>query len=339
MDIFKDGILVDINVCFWSGAKVLVAQDLGLKEETIAEAYKLGRKMLVPRDTIRKFRALESKARHLVEQNSFRFPLGNARFIPKKKFPKMFETLKQYQQEYNDLTDALIINYDKLRKEMLPVYKSAAETAFERQVSVGVHEFNIEDQEEEKRKFTRNFLNRIRKFYPEAETLRQRFSLNWDIYEIALPRMKKTSAEKIVSIENKRQIADEEYRTQTKEKIGNFIEEVVASLRKETAEICSRIIANVKSGKVIKGRTLKSLKDFISEFSEFNFVGDAKIENQLTALKEEFLDKYTTPAISKDIELQDELQRRLHELSEAASDMTDINSVTGEYRRKINWQD
>jgi hypothetical protein len=337
MNIFKDGILVDVNVCFWSGAKALTAQDLGLEEDKIAEAYKLGRKMLIPADTIRKFRALESKARHLVEQNSFKFPLGNARFIPRKKFPRVLKALKEYQQKYTDQTDALIINYDKLRKEMLPIYRHAAATAFERQTPIGVQEFSLEEQEHEKKNFIRNFLYRIRKFYPEAETLRTRFSLNWDVYEIALPRLKTGKAEYIADKQIKAEIANGVYREQTQKKIGTFIDEVVGTLRQETVTICDKIIKNIKGGKVIKGRTLKALKDFIDSFSEFNFVGDAVVENQLTALKEEFLEKHTTPAISKDVELQEELHRRLSILSETASKMTDINSVTGEYHRKINF--
>jgi hypothetical protein len=337
MNIFKDGILVDVNVCFWSGAKALTAQDLGLEEKKIAEAYKLGHKMLIPTNTIKKFRALESKARHLVEQNSFKFPLGNARFIPKKKFPRVLKSLKEYQQEYNNLTNELIVNYESLRAEMLPIYRNAAKIAFERQIPIGTQEFSIEDQDRDKKNFVERFLYRIGRYYPEAETLRTRFSLSWDVYEIALPRLKAGKAEQIADKQVRAEIANGAYREQTQKKIGAFIDEVVGTLRQETVTLCDKIIKNIKEGRVIKGRTLKALKDFIDNFSEFNFVGDAVVENQLTALKEEFLEKHTTPAISKDVELQGELHRRLSLLSETASKMTDINSVTGEYHRKINF--
>jgi len=337
MNIFKDGILINVNVCFWSGAKALTAQDLGLEEKKIAEVYKLGRKMLIPADTIRKFRALESKARHLVEQNSFRFPLGNARFIPKKKFPRVLKALKGYQQKYNELTDALIINYDNLRKEMLPVYRSAAKIAYERQLPIGLQEFSIESQNKDKKNFVEDFLYRINNFYPEANTLRTRFSMNWDVYETALPRLKTGKADLIADKETKAEIANGAYREQTQKKIGAFIDEVVGTLRQETVTICDKITKNIKEGKIINGCTLKALKDYIESFSEFNFVGDAVVENQLTALKEEFLEKHTTPAISKDVVLQEELHRRLSILSNTASKITDINSVTGEYHRKINF--
>lgn len=338
MNIFKDGILIDINVSFWSGAKVLTAGDLGLKDEEIVEAFNLGRKMLVPKDIIRRFRAIESKARHLVDQNSFKFPIGNARFIPKKKFPKILESLKEYQQEYNDAVGALVYNYETYRAEMIPVYENAAEIAFMKQLP-STHEFNIDDLEEEKAKFVSAFLKRINAHYPSADSLSGRFSLDWDVYEIALPRMRKSEADSIADTESKKQFADEEYKLQAQKKIGNFLDEVVMAMRKETAELCNHIIQNIKSGKVVREQTIQSMHNFIEKFSELNFVGDQKIEEQLSALKTEFLNVHTTKKISDDSELTGELQRRLHEISEMAIDMTDINSVTGEYRRKIDWQD
>lgn len=339
MDIFNDGILVDINVCFWSGAKVLKAQDLGFKEDRIVDAFKLGRKMLIPETTIKKFRALESKARHLVEQNSFKFPLGTSRFVPKKKFPRVLKALKEYKKEYADLTEMLIVNYDKLRKEMLPVYRQAAAVAFETSIPIGTQEFSIESMDNDKRNFINRFLYRINKYYPEAESLRQRFSLSWDVYEIALPRLKAGQAEKIAKKQVKKNIAMEEYKKQTQKKIALFMDEVVNTLRQETVTLCDKVAKNIKEGKVVRGRTLKALKDFVENFSEFNFVGDAVVENQLRALKEEFLDKYSSPQVTNDGTLQDELHRRLNCLSQVASKMTDISSVTGEYQRKINWKD
>lgn len=338
MNIFSDGVLVDINVSYWSGAKILTAKDLGLKEEEIAEAFSLGRKMLVPREIIRKFRAIESKARFIVERNSFKFPIGNARFIPKKKFPKVFDALKEYQQEYNALVNTLITNYNSYRKEMIPVYAKAAEIAFMKQLP-STHEFSIEDMEKDKYDFVYNFLTRINSHYPDAESLRGKFSLDWDIYEIALPRMKKGNAESIADNEFKKQIADEEYRTQAQEKIGNFIEEVVTALRNETVSLCTHVIDNITKGKIVRKQTLKSINDFIDNFRELNFVGDQKIEDQLDSLKKDFLDAYSPKNISKRTELKVELVRRLHDLSEVAANVTDVNSVTGEYRRKVDWQD
>jgi len=337
MDIFKDGILINITVNYWSGAKILSPEDLGLKKENVSDAFKLGNKALVPREIIRKFRALEARARNIVDTNSFKFPIGNARFIPKKKFPKILKKLEKIKFEYIQLTEQLVINYDKYRKEMQPIYRDAAEKAFYTSLPNSI-EFNIEKMEQEKEHFVNNFLMRVATFYPSANTLRDRFSLGWDVYEIALPRMKKSDSTEIVNGQIKEDIAEEEYRAQTHEKIGKFLDEVVSVLRQETVEICTHIVKNIHSGKVITGATIKSLKNFVENFKELNFVGDIKIEEELNNLQRNFLDNYSSEQITKQIDLQSELKRRLGKLAKIAKETTDINSVTGQYKRKISWK-
>jgi hypothetical protein len=124
---------------------------------------------------------------------------------------------------------------------------------------------------------------------------------------------------------------------QAQQKISGFIDEVVGTLRQETSSLCNKIITNIKEDKVIKGRTLNSIRDFIDKFSDLNFVGDQKIEEELENLKKDFLDAHSLEQISEEKDLQEELHQRLESLSKTASDMTDINSITGEYRRKIDW--
>jgi hypothetical protein len=150
--------------------------------------------------------------------------------------------------------------------------------------------------------------------------------------------MRKTDDAEVIDSLEKEEIAIQEYRTQTQQRIQNFVDEVVATLRQETLGLCTKITNNIKEGKVIKGRTLNSLQDFVEKFKEFNFVGDSTVEAQLDALKKEFLDVHSNDDIAKGADLQEELKRRLGELAEVASNMTDINSVTGEYRRKISWE-
>jgi len=337
MDIFHDGILIDVNVSFWSGAKILTAEDLGLKTTEVANAYKLGKKMLIPEAVIRKFRSIESKARRVVEDGSFRFPIGNARFIPKKKFSKVLDYLKGCQKEYQEQVQTLIQNYDRYQSEMIPVYRQAAEVAYLKQTP-SLELFSIEGKEKERQEFVNKFLSKLSRHYPPAESLRDRFSLTWDVYEIALPKMKKGDAEQIMDSEFKKDIAITEYRDQTQKKIGGFIDEVVMTLRSETSEICNRVIENIKDGKVVTGRTLQSIRKFIDRFQELNFVGDVRVEEELAKLKKEFLDVHSTEQITEGVDLQDELKRRLGELSESVNNFTDVNSVTGEYRRKISWE-
>jgi hypothetical protein len=335
-NIFKDGILAYVHVSYCTFEFMLTAEDLGLEKEDIADAYKLGRKLLIPSDVIRRFRAIEGRARRVLDENSFEFPISNARFITRKKFPTVLDSLKKCQGEYQSLVEKLIENYESYKTDMLSVYQQAAEIAYGRK-SVK-QEFGLDfDIEKDKSEFITNFLSRIDSLYPTVESLKKRFSLLWDVYEIALPRMQRANSDLVSENEKKSQIALEEYQSQIQNKISGFIDGVVSTLRQETLELCTRVISNIKDGKVIKGSTLNSISRFIEKFSELNFVGDDKIENELKKLQEEFLNTHTKDQIAEQSDLQEELKRRLSLLSESVSDITDLNSITGEYKRKIEW--
>jgi hypothetical protein len=335
-NIYTDGVLTDVNVRYWTAAIMLNAEDMSLKDTDIVDAFKLGKKLLIPQEVIHEFRAIEGRARRVVEKNSFQFPIGNARFVPRTKFAKVVKALQQCQDEYAELTNKLVENYDTYRQEMIPVYRQAAETAFVAQTPTGVQEFNLEDREQEKTEFVNKFLQRIQTSYPAVDTLRSKFSLTWDIYEIALPRMRKGDENQIIATEAGRQFAIQEYQVQMQKKIGNFLDDVVTTLRTETVALCSRVAKNIKDGKVVNSRTLKSIRDYIDQVKEMNFVGDKKVEDQLNNLQRDFLNVHSTETITSDVELQDELKRRLGDLAAVVGDMTDVNSVTGEYRRKID---
>jgi len=337
--VFEDGILVDVNVSYWSGAKALTPNDLGLDPKQVTSAFKLGKKFLVDKNVIQSFRTIEGRARRVVELNSFQFPIGHARFVPAKAFPKVLTQLKEYQAEYNRLVDNLVENYDKYRQDMVPVYREAAEQAFLQSEETGVQEFNLDEREARKSRYITAFLERINGFYPAAESLRGRYRLDWDIYVTSMPDLDQQDSDLLASGIVLRETLIAEYQQKAKEKISSFVEDVVGSLRTQTVDLCSRVAESIKNGVAINSRTIKSLREFIDRFQTLNFVGDAGLEEQLNSFKKEFLDAHLTESITTEDELKTELGRRLHVLVEAASEIGDIDNVTGGYRRKIQWQD
>jgi hypothetical protein len=330
--VFKDGILVDVNVSFWSGAKALTPDDLGLDPSSLPDAYRLGKKFLIPAEVIHKFRAVEGRARRVVEENSFPFPIGNARFVPKRKFGKVVEALKEHQTDYKVLIEDLINNYEKYRCEMIPIYKAAAEQAFDVAQPTGVQTFGIDDREAEKTNYVNTFLTRIYAYYPQPESLRNKFALDWAVYEVAMPMLKEGDTSLILA----NQELEQEMINTAKTKIHSFVDDVVKSLRAETVELCSKVVTSIKEGKVIKGQTIKSLRNFVERFQELNFVGDSTVEEELNKLKSEFLDSHTYEEIAEG-DLQFELQKRLQVITDMAANESDLSDISGGYKRQINW--
>jgi hypothetical protein len=336
-NIFNDGFLVDLNVSYWSAQRKLSEQDIGLDE--ISEAYSLGKKLLIPYDVMHAFKIIESRARVLIDKSSFRFPIGNARFIPKRKFVKVIEELKKLQSEYNALVEDLIINYEKYRNDMHPIYLKAAADAFETKASK-IQTFGPNyDPVKEKESFIEQFMARINTCYPSVYSLKAKFGIDLAIFEVALPKLREGDVTDVAeNLELQEKLA-EEYKIQMRTKITSFVDDVVGVLRQEAIDLCKHVSNNIAEGKIIKSTTISSLTGFIDKFKDMNFVGDKTVENSLDSLKKELLDSHPTSAFSDNEELKIELQRRLNLIAEQAASTTDISSITGEYRRKVNWED
>jgi hypothetical protein len=345
--VFKDGLCVCVHVGGWDGAMLLSPEDLGLKSENVVNAIELGKKMLVPKEEIHEFRYIEGQARNIVDKNSFVFPIGNSKFVPRRKFKEVVTRLTELQSQYNVLAENLVATYPELQAQMLPVYKEAAEKAFET-LNPAVLEFGgVEDpeqlrikREEEKSEYVGKFLERIISSYPAVETLRRRFYLTWDVYQTAAPEMLLTTVDDVLQTTEAQRDAAEEAHRQMSAKIESFVSDVVTSLRGETSKLCSKIATAVKSGKVIRSSTIDSLKNHIERFKDMNFVGDQTVQAQLEAVQKELLDLNPTENFQTDSNLREELATRLSSIAESASKVTeqDVGSVTSQYRRMVNWQ-
>jgi len=322
LNIFKDGLLMAVHVRRWSGAKQLNPQDLGLKPEDVAEAYRLGKKMLIPDEVLAEFRKIEGQARYLIDRNSFHFTIGNAQFVPHNKVESIQTQLQDFHTLYMALADKLVENYDKHRQEMVPVYLEAAENAFIRSTPEN-HTFGIDyDREKEKKNFIDNFMQRLDSYYPSAESLRARFDLSWDAFEITVPKSSLSA----------------EYQAQMESRIREFVDDVVKTLRQETLEVCAKVQEALESKKVVHGKTLNSMANFIDHFKELNFIGDTEMEQMLEKLRKDILSKYTPSNLKDNAELKAELRRRIQKIKEHA-EFSDVSKVTGQYKRRINWED
>lgn len=176
MELYKDGILIAISVRFWTAMKTLSPNDFGLRPMNLPC---FGKKELLPRRIIHKFRAIESKARFSIENSSLNFPIGNTRFIPIKRFKKVVQTLKKYKKEYKTLVEELIANYNDLRKEVYPLHKNIATTIYtEYKPSIQLS----------KDVFIDEYFSQLNTLYPDKKTLREKFSLTWTVYEISFPK-------------------------------------------------------------------------------------------------------------------------------------------------------
>jgi len=152
MNAFKDGILMTLNVSKWSAAKKLNPDDLGLTADQIPEFMRLGRKLLIPEEERNKFTQIENNARNALERDSFTFPVGNARFVPRHRILDVDNKLREYQVIYMAAIDSFLDRYHLIRDEMLEKYSQ--------------------------------YRDRLEPFYPAGHQIRRLFSFSWDAFEL-----------------------------------------------------------------------------------------------------------------------------------------------------------
>ena len=326
---------------WWSGAKHLSPEDLGLDPADVANAFHLGKKMLVPEAVIHQFRSIEALARKVVADNSFSFPIGYARFVPRSVFEKVHQTLEDYKTQYMALADEMVANFEAYRNEMLPIYQEAARKAYAKK-SPTQTEFSLAtdtDPIAEREEYVHQFMERINSYYPPVESLRRQFYMRWDVYRVAIPDMEASVADEIAHDEHRRQDLINQYEVQTRQKVESFVDTVVQSLRAETVDFFDHVATMVATGKTVGTRTIESMINFIDRYKMMNFTHDSNIEGMLEGLKKDILDAYPASTFKDDEGVKMELHRRIIAITEAAQNLSDVSAVAGNYRRRIAWQE
>jgi hypothetical protein len=322
--IFRDGVLVDLDVSRWSGARRLSPEELGWRAEEFPEVYSTGSMQLIPKAALERFAQLGSQARYLLERQSFAFPIGGARFVPRMVLPELVAQLEGIKTRFAETTRTFLDEYVAVQAQMTPTWREIAKKTWEKA-----------GQPEPLDLYEARFLDAIAAAYPPAARLQRRFGFAWVCYTIQVAHWEAVDAWALAQEETQRRALETEYRAQAEARIGAFVDEVVDTLRGETAALCQRVIAHIQSGKAVTERTLKSLGAFVSRFKTLNFVGDQAIEAQLETLRSELLMRHSAAEFRDDAALTGLLKDKLAALAAQAESISDRAALTGEYRRRI----
>ena len=77
------GVLASVNIRYWRARKKLTPEDLGLSCDKVDDRLiSLGHKKLLPREKLQRLALVEGRAHSTLEENSFPFLGGIARYVP-----------------------------------------------------------------------------------------------------------------------------------------------------------------------------------------------------------------------------------------------------------------
>ena len=273
----RSGVLLNVSIRFWRASKKLKAEDLGLDPDTVTNhLISLGHKKLVPREALKTFALIESRAHALVDSATFPFLGGIARFLPNAKLGAVTARLDGLEQEFSFELARFKAQYASLRVDAARAWWEAARRM-------------VSDPD--------RLVATIEASMPQADGLDRYFSFQTHLYQVAVPEG--SSQLELIAAADQRAIADardraaQEAATRIRHGAQTFVSDCVATLRQETAKLCDEMLASMSGGKTqgVHQKTLNRLVRFVDQFKELNFAGDREMEAQLEWVRQEFLSR------------------------------------------------
>ena len=307
--LFRDGKLLQVHVRKWSMATRLNEGDLPLVAGTkLPEFFKLGDKMLIDEAEIKKFVAIESAARNYLRGHALPFPIAQAHFVPNKVLLGVMEKLDEFRDKYMGLVGTFVANYEALKEAMLT--KHATHRAI------------------------------LLPYYPSAEHVRAKFSFHVGMFEVSFPRQMReidlaaVQAEATAREDMKRKFEAEWQRqySQSMQQVDSFLREAVTSMRSRVVEVFETIARKIKNREVVSATNLKTMNSIIEAFDGLDFLDDKSVRTKLEAVKD--LIGSGRDFKSDQLALQ-HLGAAVSDVLDVARETTDLDTLTGDYIRKI----
>lgn len=323
----REGVLIHVSVRYWRAQIKLKPQDLGLEDTKVSNRLiSLGHKKLLPKEAFAPFSLLESRTHALVEGATFPFLGGIARFLPNANVAKVHEKLTEIEQEFLSEKTRFTGQYAHWQQESADEWRAFART-------MGVNENRL--------------LATIDAAFPSLDKVSRSFGFDTRLFQVALPESLKEEATNFSeqqAILQARQAVASEAAQRLRHDTESFVAECVATLREQTAEICSEMLSSMAGGKTegVHQKTLNRLVRFIDQFKSLNFAGDAELEAQLEGARQELLSR-TAEEYRDSAYAQRQLVTGLTALKERArelakADATAVVQRFGELgRRKFNF--
>jgi hypothetical protein len=289
----------------------------------------LGHKKLTPQEVLSEFDRLESKARDTLDKNSFPFEFGGARFVPKKRMPEFVSEINDVIVAYSKLADDLVENYDEYRIETRKEYVAAAHAAYA-QVKATHKGFSKTKDE-----FVNEFLARIETFYPKKEDLRTKYSMDYTVFQVALPDVSQASYADVAEDAEKLQLMKDAYEHSLERKMNLFVDRVASELRAEAEEVLSNFIHLLEHSRTIRANCVEAVRNLIHKYEDMDIIGDVKIVEMLKDFRTRALDGYTFRDLRDDEELKKSVISELKMLVGIIADKAGIEALRKEYRVKL----
>ena len=271
----REGVLIKVSIRFWRGCKKLKAEDIGLKSSDVSDRLiSLGHKRLLPRESTQQLALLEGRAHSLIEGNTFPFLNGLGHFLPNARLQEVTQRLKEVETEFWQARDEFLRRYTSLRQSASLEWQAMAQRL-------------VKDPD--------RLLASIEASFPLPQQMNRFYGFEQHLFQVSVPESLGvdliTTAEQQAVI-TARQQAARDAGAKIRQDVQLFVADCVASLREQTAVLCSEMLTSISSSETgVHQKTLNRLVRFIEQFKQMNFANDVEMERQLERVRTELLSK------------------------------------------------
>jgi hypothetical protein len=271
----REGVLISVSVRYWRGCKKLKPEDLGLDGDKVSDRLiSLGHKRLLPKEATASLSLIEGRAHALVEANTFPFLKGLAHYLPNARLSEVTGKLRSLEDEFWAAKESFIEHYGRLRESAAGEWREMAEKLVDDPARLVAA---VEDS------------------FPLVQKMGKYFGFETDMFQIAAPEKIALELVNIADQQNivaARQQASQEAAAKIRRDVESFAADCVASLREQTAKLCSEMLASINGCETgVHQKTLNRLVKFIDQFRQMNFLNDTEMEGQLERVRRELLSR------------------------------------------------
>jgi hypothetical protein len=209
----------------------------------------------------------------MVEESTFPFLGGVAHYLPNEKLETVTARLRTLQEEFEAETQAFIEGYAELRESALAEWREAA-------VQLGAD--------------PRKLVAAVDGAFPSADRMPRSFGFEVRLFSIAVPDVPQAQLIELGTRQELMQVrreAAQQARREIEESCEHFVSDCVAEMRRQTAQLCSEMLATIDGRGSVHQKTLNRLVHFIDRFRTLNFSNDTEMQRELDRARTELLSR------------------------------------------------
>jgi len=246
------------------------------------------------------FALVESRAHALVDASTFPFLNGLSRFLPNAKLQAVLDKINGLAREFALAKTDFLSRYAETREKASAEWLEAARKL-------------VHDPE--------RLVAAIEGSFPHPADMERFFAFATQLFQIRLPEkldLQLADAGQQQEIIRVRAQLARDAGARIHHEVETFVSDCVASLRQQTAQLCTEMLESMQTGKTgVHQKTLNRLVKFIDEFKQLNFAGDQQMEAELERVRQAFLNR-TAEEYRDSGFAQAQLQQGLQSLADTA---------------------